>query len=1119
MRTCRRAVLAALVSAGPCLCAAQPVPPEYQDSIGLPLGRPGVPNLSAPKGVVASFQNGSFETVSGGEPVGWTKEGSSELRQDGGNTYARVSVLNRYKQFVPLPIRSRHFTVSARYRSGDVNLPMVMTFVDDGRQIVFERTVVSLPAGDWTRVYATHSIRTATGPAEVFPVTAHQLYWTDVDDVAIFDEGIANGGFDLVAGPDDFPQWVLGGGAAIANEALELPVGASATTTSTAAPQGQSYFVAFRADVAGGDQPLQLLIDDIDAIGGTVGEIQETGVQLATGEAFHAVETGEVAKGVKASRVTLANEGPGSIAIDDVSRGFVHVWPPDYDPSPLSLNPELSLVAAWPRRVVSATATIRDSGDAVVATIPMSVALGTATASWDGTGRPTGSYTARFELHDGAGGTVTLDRSFELRDDLAAPPDPPPFVSAKFNRGAWIWILDLGPEEEAIKPFFEAAAADGFNFATVFARRDQWAAVRSACEEVGMPFMAAGDLLQEIVRLRRPGISPIAFTTFREEVLAEFGDIVGSPMLMGMYPTDEPETPYEFDNATAAVRAIAASPEFGPSFVTISPLQVPDDPLSIIRPAAYWTDFYPFADGSIDFTAGLRALSDHIVEQVAHAKTLGREYWLVAQGWSETSRVHPGNAAAIRATIGLCVAHGAKGYIPFPYRQITSLEGLRTQQVEPLPETSAWREENERIAGIESELVGFAGHAELPGTGDSLVVTTASSIGGGTIVTAVSLESRLHTRVALGIEGDDAQLVELTELEPPRSGAGAQEFELEPGGWRIWRLSDGVLVSASSAPVSGLPQTLDLPVTGDVTISPIEHVVYRPAGGQVIASCGSRVYRVLTNGTILTDLAVQSVVASAWLSPFDAYLFSPVRGITSIRLLTPPTLTDRILRETGAAEYGLVAGNTLWTTGDFLGVRTFGIQGTDLVENAYDPLASSDLLDPAGVLLDGRVVFPSLFDGVIAGRAADSETIELESLDELRIMRNASLTTDASRLAVARMRRGFVVMDLDASGAVLGSSLSSHRGEYVAAVAWIDGSTLAVAEIDGDVEFFGVGTDLSLTLRGRWRPEPRPALGLASMDAANGILAMGFRDGRLVFVDATDLPERFDDGSAYWMLN
>ena len=109
--------------------------------------------------------------------------------------------------------------------------------------------------------------------------------------------------------------------------------------------------------------------------------------------------------------------------------------------------------------------------------------------------------------------------------------------------------------------------------------------------------------------------------------------------------------------------------------------------------------------------------------------------------------------------------------------------------------------------------------------------------------------------------------------------------------------------------------------------------------------------------------------------------------------------------------------------------------------------------------------------------------------------------------------------ELDENNEVSAEVVAPHHGEYVAAIAWIANDLLAVGEIDGDVEFFGVSEGLELTLRGRWRPDPRPARGLSAMVSANNILAVGFRDGRLVFVDVSQLPERFDDGTEYWLLN
>ncbi len=1114
-------VFAVSVATLPESASTQDLPPDLAQRPGIPLGLPPETSVSSPagKGVFSAFQNGSFEETDGGEPVGWAKNRFPELRTEGENNYVRVADFFRYGQSVALPLRHRAYTVSGRYRSDTINFPAIAHVYDDGRESVFQSTSTFLDAGDWTRIYVTHPVQDAIGPLQILPSTVFQLFWTDLDDVAVFDEGMTNGGFDLSPASDGFPLWDLQDGASITDEALNLPSGASATTMSGAIPLGQSYFIAFRSDTPGVTTSLTLSVENIDVVGSTVGELQETTLPLPAGFAFHVVETGEVDSGVQAARAALANDGENGVRIDDVSRGFVHVWPRDYDPSPESLNPDLILTAAWPRQVAAASVTIRNSLKGVVETIPMTVGDGTATASWNGAGQGAGTYTAEFELESTTGDTVFLGRSFELRNDLAAPSDPPAYASEVFQRGAWIWLLDLGPDEEDIRPFFELAKADGFNFATVFAFQNQWSIVREVCEDIEMPFIAGNDLMQGIVRSRPPNISPLAMTAFHDEILAELGDLVGSPMLMGLYPTDEPDAFWQFDNAAAAVRAIAASSEFGPSFITISPPVLDLDPFPAIRPAAHWTDFYPFVGRGIDLTLELKELSDHIVDQVALANSLGREYWLVPQAWSFFDGVHTGNSAAIRATIGLCIAHGAKGYVPFPYRQINPLEGIRTKELGPLPETGVWISENHRIQEIETELIAFNGHGELANVDGPLVVTTAEAPGDETIVVVVSLECRRRTRVALEISGGSAALEELTGKETPRDGAGVHEFEFEPGGWRIWRLVDGAVVSALSATVSDLPPTLDLPVTADVTIGEIRHLDFRPFGSQVIASCGSRIYRVGTTGTVFDDIAVENVVSSRWISVVDAYLFSPTNGITSVRFQASPVITGRFQRETAAATFGFVDGNRLWSTADFLGVREYEIQDIGLAEGDYESSVPTDLREPAGILADGRVLLPTQLSGVLAGNVDNSGDIILEPFNDVSVIAEAALSPDRDRLAMARMRRGFAVQSIDNSGNVNAELSIPHRGEYVAAVAWITNDLLAVGEIDGDVEFFGVGDDSALTLRGRWRPEPRPAQGMSAMVSANNILAVGFRDGRLLFVDVSQLPEEFDDGTEYWLLN
>lgn len=1099
------------------------------EAFGIPMARR--PDAAPPAGAVPrgpgaglSFANGGFETLAGSQPAQWTTVNSPATRLESANRHARVGNAHYYSQSIAVPFANRHVTASARYRCETSAFPSFTVFAPTSAETLFDAKTWSIGSGDgWVRLSATFAITEPTANFAVIPRTGATVSWADLDDVVAFDEGIADGRFEGAADGEPFPAWELAGGAATVADAtmdatgttaLRLADGAAASIVSGAKAAGQLYFAAASARGDGGMGTLRVRARDANPLAAAADHFS---MDLAIGTAPQRilVATGETPDGCDAERIAFEHAGGSAVLVDDASRGFVHAWPPAYFSGDASLNPELRLVAAWPGKLASASVAIRDGNGDLVSMVPLQVAEGSATGAWNGDGSAAGNFEAEFLLTAESGATVTLTRAFEHRTGSGAAAEAPVFASTRFERGAWIWLFNNGTEQAELQPIFAQAQADGFTFAIVFAGSSQWAGVRAACEALSMPFVASSIESHAMVRGEPPGISGFSFDEFESAVVQELAPALGSPMMLGTYAVDEPILKWEQRNAGDAMRSVAAIPSLGVPFTTITPFNAEPATWDIVKPPVHMTDFYPFANGETDFAERLHALSGHLQEQVALAAERGREYWLVAGAYGSVDGATQGNPSAVEATFGLCVAHGVRGMVPFFYRQINALEGIRTDALEPLPETAAWIDGNARIASIEDDFAGFSQHADAAPGLQSFVVTTLRDAADAPLLCAVNVDCRRNARLSIAFSGSSATLTELTTGESLSTASGTIDVPFGPGDWYVWRVEGAGATGFSETIVPALPAVLPLEVLGDTTLGAgtVHDLRFNSSGGIVLASCGGTVYRLLSTASTLNAIPVFGVTSSTWLSASDALLCSPAIGAYGVRF--PSTsLFDSWLRVPGCAVGSVSAGGgAAWIGNDFLGIRRLQPTGTlAFASSNAGPIPAVAARGLQGPLPNGAVLVPDIFGNVVGVAADGGSGVLTATIPGPPIVSNGSLSPDGGLMAMGRQRRGFSLVAFDPGGAVLGTrEHAAPNGESVAVVEAMSSTLLAVGESDGDIDFFGVEPDLSLVHRGRWRPAARPAQRLTAMDSANGVLACGFADGRFVVVNASQLPAEFVD--------
>ncbi len=1100
---------------------AQPTPNIlWQETPGIlsPLREAPLPEVPAiDKELAPDFQNPDFQDMVGGFPAHWTRFGLGDARTEGSNHYIHTNVNNSFYQDIAAPVTHRHMTVSARAR-GELGfeLPAIRTVHFGGEVAIFNQLRVGLDNEfDWRRVFVTEGYLLENDSVRVVLWSNDALNWVDWDDVLIFDEGLKNGGFESDPVLDDPTDWTFDSGAypvwdktlePSGDRAVFLPPGGGVSQISTAKEDGQSYFIAGRARASAIGAELQIVENWQDERGDSVGEFSVSQVTLNEAPTRFTVETGNCTQ-CAISKVEFNNDGSADLLIDDLSRGFTSVYPSVYFPYEGAINPNLALTVTWPNKLADAEVEILSPDGSVLQSVPLTIDREAAWGEWDGFGSPPGAYDVKFVLESHEGEILELVRPFTIGADPNLR-DSSPLVSTTFQRGAWIWMLGDGTTEDELRSPFVQAIADGFTCAVVFARSDQWPAVVNVCEELNFPFIAADSRVQRVIKLR-PNMSPIAIDRYRTLVDDSLRDVLASPQCLGHYIADEPSQPYFIDNAADAARITASTPGWKSAFATIHPTFSSAENWEKLKLSVNWTDFYALEIEDLDLTAALNRLANEVEQQVRFATAQGREFWLVAQSISEVALSRSGNAPFVRATTGICAALGARGYVPFPYRAINSLEGVRGRNLEELPETNAWVEGNARLAAASGTLLDLRLFARTRSVNGPLLVSTARDSADNLIVFVVSLECRNPTSVELTMTVPGIEMTEISDGSTMQLDSTKANFTLEPGEWKAWRVSSGSLSRADSTVINTEPTPLALPVVAQKNFPGVRFrdLDFSPDGSQIAAVAETQALVMGSNGVELgRATSLQNVQDVRYVSNERALVGSSTLGVYGLNTAGSYSTFPSYFFHTGSSRDLLVSGNEVWIGNNYFGARRTALNPDGTLTSLDHGFIAWEVMDLAGPFADGSVLALDQDAGLrrVTSNGAGELLEQLEWVGD-RLIQSA-LTKDKRTLVTARMRQGFSLHRLDENGHILDTAL--HRTtsqDFVERVAWTDSDLLVVGEYDGDVEFFRVDPDLSVTSQGIWRREPRGGL-LTSIATYGEHVAISFLDGRLVILDVGGVP-------------
>ncbi|MEQ8821710.1 MAG: hypothetical protein RLY93_15850 [Sumerlaeia bacterium] len=1082
--------------------------------------------------VLPEIENPALELLNGeGFPLGWSAIGAPEiLKHPDGRVTLRANNLNGLRQQLDRPVPWQHLGFAFRAKGelgGEV--ATVASFFPGREEDILFRNSSGVVEQEFKTLYGTIPILPGGDTMEIQLLGILPRYWVEIDEVALFGENFLGGDFEDEFTTGGLVPWVLEGGARLTTDtvrggerALYLPPGASATATVAAMEGWEQYVEEFHVLF----DPRKSLPIGIDRV-----FLDSGGAEISIDQEIFAITYEPIWKrvfrtppkappaGARAARITFKNLSDVRVHIDDMVRGFMTVTP---DPFVLD-HPEpdaaVRFIASWPGFLKDDfRIRLSDSMGTTVASFTSPVLSQRASvAEWiPPADLEPGSYQVNIATLDSA--TTSISSYITDTELIARPPygdpvtlDPP----GGFPIGAWTYLVRTENTEDAIRPILEASQADGYTYALVFANTEQWPLVASICEDIGHPFVAGDFALLRRIRAQQT-LAPFSFAEWEALIAETIAPALASPACIGHYVVDEPFTRESWRRAHAAIQMATVIPNGKGTLMAMAGGTVDDGIYDVIEPPIHFSPVYRHQIGQMDDAEQLRAVSNLVEAEVARATARGVPYWFLPQAFGDPELFRLPTPEASRAYVGVALAHGAKGLVPFLWQAIGGLEGTRTLNLDPTPIHAAWNQEIARVTALSDLLLGVAGHARVPTASGNFLATTATDAAGSTVLFLVNYETRAAQEIVLVPQDNALRLIDAeTGVELP-STSGNTVVVLDPGHWRAFLLRGGgshEFQEISSRIIVPADDSLALPVLLDRTFPGLtiwdadftaDGVLWAAAAETAIVS-GSR------EGQSASQIpSAGQARRIAHIDNGAAYVADWLRGVYRFEHAEQELLPS-FLNQTGLA-YDIAAG------GDFIAISMaeWGVRRLAEVEGETF-LASDGVIFPDnlafslhGPLDGGEILFSDYDAGLTLWPGPEGGDVA-EQADGLRWWRGA-VSVDESLLAVARNALGFSLHRLDEDGQVTQSRRHSGLTHWAENMAWIGPRQLAVADTEGHVLFFDVGEDLAVEPAGRWNRGTFDAALLALASDGATRLLLGYDDGRVILLNVQDL------APAGWML-
>lgn len=571
-----------------------------------------------------------------------------------------------------------------------------------------------------------------------------------------------------------------------------LPAGTSRRTFAAAGRGRLQYFIEGEAEASG---PGHLAVDEAAAVFDP--EIHDAisarrVVPLAQGISRFAVPTLATSDRMSgAAEISFTAIGT-DITLRRISRGFTsvepaHLWIGDAPEPPL-----VEVIAAWPGRLGSATATIEDAAG-VAHDLGAPERFGS-TARWlvEAPDAAPGDAVVRVRLRSILG--YEAETTHTLRIDRAPASEArDPF--AGYALGAWIFVR-FREEPDAIGTALRLAREDGYTWAFVGCSEEQLHAVREAAERHALPVVVGTFGGSQLFPKLHAAPEAIA-AEYVARARAAYAPMLGSPMFLGTQVTDEPPAA-QFPGLGRINRALAAAGDLGLAMTCVELLEPHGAALDVTAEPVVFTNHYPFLasrrDGETTEILRLAAmLNARVREAAAHGKPV--HFVAQAHALAGADAARPVPPEWHRAQLGAAVIAGARGVMGFMHNSSGDIEGLRRPDWSPSPWHAEHAAFNARIAREGATLMRL-GAPEMVAAPFPLAVSVAADDAGTSHVLLLNADGTAPATATLEFAG------------------GTRRIDLAPGEWRVLPSPGSALlrVSAEYHPAPEPPR-IPLPIT------------------------------------------------------------------------------------------------------------------------------------------------------------------------------------------------------------------------------------------------------------------------------------------------------------------
>ncbi len=1071
------------------------------------------------------FMNGSFETLdSPNTPGSWSRFGSPEISQEERNedleSYARITLVDYYMQSFDFPVPTWQTVALRGIARSEFGLePLRIDFFSLNSSNNSEDFYTITPATEtsWSSFATSYTRRPSNESLTLRARGRFDLGWVDLDSLVLVDEAIKNPNFS-----NELSNWEVNGEVDVftsptlfGNSWVALNSGSAIYQEVAHAPYNATYFLHGYSQGEG--------VIHVDRLASEFSIVEDSSTSR-TLSSVSPIEFLEIlplneSNDAHLERVTFQGSAPTTFTLTQPSRGWFYCWPETFQPVLNSPTPSVRFAAAWPGLLDDAEIRVINDSNSVVDTVSYERDETTVWVDYTGTDLPAGDYTVEFELISGSGESVLVSKPFTLERPAGYPASPLTESFDNFPRMPWVWLANAADPfaEDSVERFqarLQEAADDGFDPLFIIASVDQFPLVKTAAENVGVPYIIF-DAASSGVTFRGDRGHQTWDVSLALDYLKNFDLFLESELFKGIYIFDEPNV-FGEDAVERVEDTIIVNERLGKYpllWTSLNPgFSYYDPQFSLIS-----SFDYPITSRGLSSEELLVFRFDKMEEAYEFATQNDRDYIAGVQGFSQRNSNYVPTPEESMAQLGLTLALGARGYFVFTYTSIGGFASLRTHQHEPSRRLESYREFNSRIASIESTILDLSRERlTIPSDGPYARLARSSADNPYMVIVNTNTDERIAFDA---LTDSPTQMINIETLEETDTST-THTAMLGPGDWGVFLFQNKVPpVEVQSRTVESAREAPSVPsIIADEFETPFQFFqtgVNIAGEEEAIAGLDGQSVGIYTNpnneGFELKFSSTQRppLPRTRFLEGNRVLYATRSDGFRLIDLAPQnPSLLRSFFSRTGKATDALPVGDDWWIAQGFWGV-TRGMFELNGSFTRYDQFFARefDILSIHGPFQDGSVIAVEQMSGPQHLRFTNGE-IQSESLGERNFYLAGSLSEN-NQLAVPMMDRGVRVYDLDEFGNLVREYWIDQENfpEIVQAwnVAWLDEGVLAVNDPRFGVRFYDFIPDGSINYLGLWTSQDPPFFISSIASRGDEFLYVGIRPERLLKVDLSAL--------------